>query len=98
MDYVIIDSPPMGMFPDAEVLAEISDASLLVVRQDCASACDINDAADDLRKCRAKFLGCVLNDMASIFSGNYGYGKKYGYGYGYGSGRASGGREKKSAD
>lgn len=96
MDYVIIDSPPMGMFPDAEVLAEICDASVLVVRQDCASACDINDAVDDLRRCRAEFLGCVLNDMSGISRGGYGYGKKYGYGYGYGGGKASGGRDKKS--
>lgn len=84
-DCVIIDSPPMAFFPDAEALAEKADASLLVVRQDATPACDINDAADSLRHARAAFLGCVLNDMRTLPSGLHRYGKSgYGYGYGYG--------------
>ena len=55
MDYVIIDSPPMGICPDAEALADLADASVLVVRQDYTSACDINDAADVLRGARLSF-------------------------------------------
>ena len=89
MDYVIIDSPPMGICPDAEALADISDASILVVRQDYTPACDINDAADNLRGANAEFLGCILNDMRDIgdyIPGGYGYRKKYDYGYyGYNS-------------
>lgn len=87
-DFVIIDTPPMGMFPDAEVLAEKVDASMLVVRQDYTAACDINDAIDSLRQCKSCFLGVVLNDMVNSLHGGYGYGSKYGYGgkYGYGYG------------
>lgn len=33
-DYVIIDSPPLGFFSDSELLSDLSDASVLVVRQD----------------------------------------------------------------
>ncbi len=87
LDYVILDSPPMGICPDAEALAELADASLLVVRQDYTPACDINDAADVLRGANAAFLGCVLNGMRDIddyLSGGYTYKKKYG-GYGYGT-------------
>ena len=90
MDYVIIDSPPMGICPDAEALADLADASVLVVRQDYTPACDINDAADVLRGARAEFLGCILNDMCETrdcIPGGYGYKKKYGYGY-YGYGKA----------
>lgn len=90
MDYVIIDSPPMGICPDAEALADLADASILVVRQDYTSACDINDAADVLRDAKAEFLGCILNDMCDTgdyIPGGYGYKKKYGYGY-YGYGKA----------
>lgn len=85
-DYVIVDSPPMGMFPDAETLADLVDASMLVVRQDYTSACDVNDAIDILRQSKAAFLGCILNDMLQSFRSTYGYGGKYGYGnrYGYG--------------
>lgn len=79
-DYVIIDTPPMGIFADAELLAELVDASMLVVRQDYTAACDINDAADTLRSSSSRFLGCVLNDMRGHGLGTRGYG--YGYGYG----------------
>lgn len=91
LDCVIIDSPPMGFFPDAEALADLADASMLVVRQDYTSACDINDAVDSLRHANATFLGCILNDMMTSLPGHYGYGYgygRYGYGYGYGYGHS----------
>ena len=83
-DYVIIDSPPMSMFPDAEVLADLADASMLVVRQDYTAACDVNDAIDTLRKYKSAFIGCILNDMLGSLHSQYGYGSKYGYGSRYG--------------
>ena len=88
-DFVIVDTPPMGMFPDAEILADKVDASMLVVRQDYTPACDVNDAIDCLRQYNSEFLGVILNDMLETFRDRYGYGGKYGgkYGgrYGYGS-------------
>lgn len=86
-DFVIVDTPPMGMFPDAEILAEMVDASLLVIRQDYTAACDINDAIDSLNECKSTFLGCVLNDMRTSSYAQYGYGTRHGYGskYGYGN-------------
>jgi Mrp family chromosome partitioning ATPase len=91
-DFVIVDTPPMGMFPDAEILADVVDASLLVVRQDYTAACDINDAIDALNDSGSTFLGCVLNDMRIPAYSQYGYGARYGYGYGgkYGYGRRYG--------
>ncbi len=83
-DFVIVDTPPMGMFPDAEILADKVDASLLVVRQDYTAACDVNDAIDCLRSYHSTFLGVVLNDMLETFHDRYGYGGKYGNRYGYG--------------
>lgn len=84
-DFVILDSPPMGMFPDAEVLVDKADASVLIVRQDYTAACDVNDAIDALRQYKAAFLGCVLNDMLGSVNSHYGYGEKNGrvsrYGY-----------------
>lgn len=80
-DYVIIDTPPMGFFTDAEALAQYVDGTLLVVRQDSTPACDLNDAADMLRSAGSSFLGCVLNDMWGHGLG----GGTYGYGYGYGA-------------
>lgn len=103
-DYVIIDTPPMGMFPDAEILADRVDASMLVVRQDYTAACDVNDAIDTLRQYKGAFLGCILNDMLVSAHRKYGYGGgRYGYGgkYSYGGNsrhsgkRKSGSRENK---
>ena len=90
-DFVIVDTPPMGMFPDAEILADKVDASLLVVRQDYTAACDINDAIDCLRCYKSAFLGVILNDMLETLRGRYGYGGKYGDKYGgrYGYGKDS---------
>lgn len=88
-DYVILDTPPMGLFADAEVLAEKVDASLLVVRQDNTPASDINDTIGILRGSGSAFLGCVLNGMTVSITEGHGYGYGYGYGrydhYGYGS-------------
>ena len=82
-DFVIVDSPPMGMFPDAEIIAEMVDASMLVVRQDYTAACDVNDAIDTLNACGSEFLGIILNDMLLSGRSRYGYGYGYGYGYNY---------------
>ena len=101
-DYVIIDTPPMGMFPDAEILADRVDASMLVVRQDYTAACDVNDAIDSLRQYKSAFLGCILNDMLVSSHRRYGYGGgRYGYGgkYSYsGHSRHSGKRKSTSKD
>ena len=89
-DFVIVDTPPMGMFPDAEILAEKVDATVLVVRQDYTPACDVNDAIDCLRSYKSSFLGVILNDMLETLRDRYGTSSKYssrryGYGgYGYG--------------
>lgn len=89
-DYVIVDLPPIGSFPESELLSDLADVSMLVVRQDVVSAGVINDCIDALRSGKAELLGCILNDMnslhaaASSYGYGYGYGKRYGkYGYGY---------------
>lgn len=48
MDYIILDSAPVSMVADAELLAEYADAVLLTVRQDYARTADINDAIDPI--------------------------------------------------
>ncbi len=89
--YVIIDTPPIGFFADAEVLADVSDASILVIRQDMAPSMIINDAIDNLMDTNSEFMGFVFNNVRSFkaFSFKTG-GYEYGYGYGYGYGKNSG--------
>lgn len=86
-DYVILDLPPMSGISDAESMTEYADASLLVIRQNIATAPAINKAVAALENGKAKLLGCVLNNVysTSLFSGqghNYGGYDKYNH---YGS-------------
>ena len=83
-DYVILDMPPMAAVSDAESMADIADASLLVVRQNASTAAAVNKSITALERSNAKFLGCVLNNVVSspLSSGlTYGYGHRYGYGH-----------------
>ena len=64
-DYVIIDTAPMGLVPDAEGLAELCDASVIVVKEDTILARNINDAIDTLNETKAKVLGVVFNNVRS---------------------------------
>lgn len=93
MDYVIIDSSPLGLVAEGEILANLADASVLVVQQDVMEARYINDMVDQLNHTRSKLLGCVYNNVRpgiisrAVSYGHYGYGYHY-YGYGhYGYGR-----------
>lgn len=78
-DYVVIDLAPMSVVTDTEVMMELADASLLVVRQNGVRTTDLNRAIGDLQRGKAKLLGCVLNNVHSteILSGE-GYGTGYG--------------------
>lgn len=89
MDYIIIDSPPMALFSDAEALARFADASLLVIRQSASLAQEINTAADTLEGSHAELLGCIFNDVYGMpfplslldnDSYSYGYGNLKSYG------------------
>lgn len=86
-EIVILDTPPMAVAPDSEVMSSYADAAVLVVRQNAATAGDLNDAASILSK-NTHLLGCVLNnvhgsgDFAPVFHysgyGYYGKNGKYG--------------------
>ena len=64
-DYVILDTAPMGLVPDAEGIASLCDASLMVVREDTILAKSINDAIDTLNDTNAKLLGVAFNNAKS---------------------------------
>lgn len=83
-DYVIIDTPPQAYFADIQVLSDLADASVLVVRQDVAAAPEINDAMDALRSGKSEFLGYVFNDVRHLVSSTSDYGYAHGsYYYGH---------------
>ena len=85
-DFIVIDSPPLSLMADAEVLADLSDMSILVVKYDTMLAQDLNDAIDSLRDCHAQFAGCILNQVQTLpgsrktVGGYGGYGRYGQYG------------------
>ena len=80
--FVVLDLPPMSAASDAEAMAGLADASVMVVRQNEAVAPALNKAIAALENHRAKLLGCVLNN---VYTTRLSSGQGYGYGYGYGS-------------
>jgi len=58
-DWVIVDTPPVGVLADAHLVAETVDAALLVVRAGVTQFPDVEAAADKLGHDR--ILGVVLN-------------------------------------
>lgn len=76
-DFVVLDLPPMSVAADAESMADLADACLMVVRQNMAFASELNNAIGNLEGHRAKMLGCVLN---SVISTGLSSGQSYGHG------------------
>lgn len=71
MDYVILDTAPVGMLTDTAVLAELADGALFVVKQDYAPIPHLVDAAEQLAESRIPLLGCILNGATATL-GSYG--------------------------
>lgn len=83
VDYVVIDTPPIGIVRDAEIIAGAVDAALLTVRQDRVRAVEINDVVDVLDDTGVVVIGGVLN-MTRGEKNSFGRKKRYGrYYYGY---------------
>ncbi len=84
MDYVILDTAPIGIVRDAEIIAAAADAALLVIRQDGVRAAEVNDVVDVLDDTGVSVLGGVLNMEKGRHGSSHSrrrYGKYY-YGYG----------------
>lgn len=65
-DYIIIDSSPLGLVADAQILQQYSDAVVLTVREDWAQIGAINDSIDTIKNNGKDFVGIVLNSSKSI--------------------------------
>lgn len=77
-DFIVLDTPPVSGFRDANVAAEFCDASILVIRQDYNTAAAVNDVAELLEENGAACMGVVLNQgRASKRRGRFGYSSLY---------------------
>lgn len=76
-DYVIIDTPPLGLVIDAAILAHYSDASLAVAKAGADKRRTITKLKEQLEQSGSIFLGVILNKY-DIHSDNYGSYGSYG--------------------
>lgn len=72
-DYVVIDTPPVGTFVDAAVIANHTDATFLVVRENFTKKELVKSAYDQLEKAGAKVAGVVMNACDTGSDDYYGY-------------------------
>lgn len=83
VDLIILDTAPIGIVRDAEIIAAVADAAVLVIRQDGVRAAEVNDVVDVLDDTGTSVLGGILN-MARGENGRMGRRGRYGrYYYGY---------------
>ncbi len=79
-DMVVIDTPPIGLVTDAQLLNHYADATLYMVRAN-HSPLDLLKLIDELYQSgKLRNMALVFNDVKQEDGGYYGY---YGYGYGY---------------
>ncbi len=93
-DYIILDTPPIGLVTDALELLKLSDYPIYVLRADFSNKSFVYSINRIIRESKIKNLSIVINDYgrgASAYGYSYGQNYAYGYGYGYGYGTQYGG-------
>lgn len=63
-DYIIIDTPPLGMVIDAAVVAQVCDGAVLVLN-DNARYGQVKSMVEQLKKSDSKILGVVRNRVSN---------------------------------
>ena len=81
-DYVIFDTPPVGLVTDAQLLSKYADASIYIVRQGHTFKNQLQLLQEMINTNKIKNLNVVINGVK--LKNTYGYGYGYGYAYGYG--------------
>ncbi|MBR6703723.1 MAG: CpsD/CapB family tyrosine-protein kinase [Clostridia bacterium] len=80
-DYIIIDTPPVLVIPDALALVSEVDGTVVVCRHEVSFISDIAKTLNTLTFAKANVLGVVVNDYTSMEKKKYGYSKYYYYEY-----------------
>lgn len=81
-DFIIIDTPPVGIVTDALLLTQFVDVNMFIVRQRYTLRNTLEIIEHLHNKGGLKNMAILVNDIN--LSGYYGYGMRYGYSMGYG--------------
>lgn len=62
-DFIIVDSPPVGLVIDAAMVASVCDATILVVTNDKITRRELVEAKQQIEKSGCMLLGTVMNKV-----------------------------------
>lgn len=65
-DYVILDSSPINVVSDPQLLSTIADGTIIVVKKNETKIDEVKQAKELLQKVGATIIGCVFNCVDSI--------------------------------
>jgi len=86
-DVLVIDSPPVLAVTDAVLLAQLCEATLMVVSAGRTDAKALDIARQTLESVNVSIAGVIFNryraDKHKGYAYGYGYGRRYHKGYGY---------------
>ncbi|MGK7394254.1 MAG: polysaccharide biosynthesis tyrosine autokinase [Candidatus Cyclobacteriaceae bacterium M3_2C_046] len=92
-EYIIIDTPPIGLVSDAMELLKYTDINFLIVRQGKTYKSALDSINEMYMDGKIKDFAVIFNDInfkKLSYGSGYGYGYGYGSGYGYGYGKTYG--------
>ncbi len=81
-DFIIFDTPPVGVVIDAVPIIKQTDGVVMVVRDNVTEITEYRKTIDILKRSEANILGIIFNDVEPITKRKYGGGYRYEY-YGY---------------
>lgn len=90
-DFIVLDTPPVGIVSDALLLGNYADINIFIVRQHYSEKSTLDLIQKIFERNELKNLTIAVNDIKA--AGYYGYGLRYGYGiyqgygYNYGNGQ-----------
>lgn len=88
-DYIIFDTPPIGLVTDSLEIIRIVDYPIYIFRADYSDRAFISNLDKLINENKIHNLSFILNDIGRGVSGYYydkSYSYSYTYGYGYGAG------------
>ena len=80
-DYIIVDTPPIGIVSDALLLEQYVDKNVFIIRHNYSRKKMMTHLFSNLEKKNIQNINLIIND---INLKGVGYNNNYGYGYGYG--------------
>lgn len=85
-DFVLLDTPPLGLVTDATLMAPLTDVTFYIIRHESTPKQYLQNIQELKKRGTLGSIQLIFNAVNYKNSPDYGYGYSYGYGYGYGKG------------